>query len=66
MKIIDSIVAILAIASVLTIMYFMFDGFFKQVPEKPTNDSVIYRHDTTLINYGIRLDSIDRFHNRIR
>jgi hypothetical protein len=47
-------------------MYLMFDGFLKQVPEKPNNDSVLYRHDTTLINYGIRLDSIDRFHNRIK
>jgi hypothetical protein len=63
---IEYFILFIAVAAVLALMYLMFDGFLKQVPEKPNNDSVIYRHDTTLINYGIRLDSIDRFHNRIK
>jgi hypothetical protein len=66
MKKLEYLILFIAVGAVLVLMFFMFDGFFKQMPEKPNNDSVIYRHDTTLINYGIRLDSIDRFHNRIR
>jgi hypothetical protein len=27
---------------------------------------MLLKHDTILINYGLRLDSIDRFHNRIK
>jgi hypothetical protein len=67
MKIINSIVAFIAIAAVLALMYFMFDGFFKQVPQPIKKvDTMVLKHDTILINYGQRLDSIDRFHNRIK
>jgi hypothetical protein len=67
MKIIDSIVAFISIAAILTLMYFMFDGFFKQVPQPIKEvDTMLLKHDTILINYGLRLDSIDRFHNRIK
>lgn len=67
MKIIDSIVAFISIAAILALMYFMFDGFFKQVPQPIKEiDTMLLKHDTILINYGQRLDSIDRFHNRIK
>ena len=67
MKIIDSIVAFISIAAILALMYFMFDGFFKQVPQPIKEvDTMLLKHDTILINYGLRLDSIDRFHNRIK
>lgn len=67
MKIIDTIIAFIAIAAVLTLMYFMFDGFLKQVPQPIKQvDTMLLKHDTILINYGQRLDSIDRFHNRIK
>lgn len=67
MKRVEYFILFIAVAAVLVLMFFMFDGFFKQLPAPIKEvDTMLLKHDTLLVNYGLRLDSIDRFHNRIK